>query len=204
MGRISGAVVAIVLGTASVLAADLPRYSGPPPYVANFGIYNWSGAYIGLNAGYAWGSGTNLAGDPAGFAGGLQGGYNWQTGQFVFGLEADLQGSTADDTFGAYKFSNPWFGTVRGRGGVAINNVLLYLTAGVAYGGTSMSFGGFNESHVHLGWTAGAGIEVGLAPNWSARAEALYMDLAAQNYGLTGLGHGLETGILRFGVNYRF
>ena len=30
-----------------------------------------------------------------------------------------------------------WFGTVRGRAGFAVNNILLYGTAGVAYGQTS-------------------------------------------------------------------
>lgn len=195
---------AALLSVATAQAADFPRYPSPPAYGANFGLYSWSGAYLGLNLGYQWGNGTNLNASPAGFAGGIQGGYNWQSGQFVFGLEADLQGSGADDTFAAYKFSNPWFGTVRGRGGVAINSVLLYLTAGVAYGGTSLALPGFSESHVHLGWTAGGGIEVGLTPNWSAKAELLYVDLSNQNYGLTGVSHGLESGLLRFGVNYRF
>lgn len=197
-----GAIAAF--GTGAAQGADFPRYPSPPPYAANFGVYNWSGAYLGLNLGYQWSNATNLGANPSGFMGGVQGGYNWQNGQFVFGLEADLQGSTADDTFAPYKFSNPWFGTVRGRGGVAINNVLLYLTAGVAYGGTKLTFGPFDESHVHLGWTAGAGIEVGLTPNWSAKAEALYVDLSGQNYGLTGFSHGLESGVVRLGVNYRF
>ena len=60
--------------------------------------------------------------------------YNWQSGQFVYGVEADLQASGADDTFAAYKFSNPWFGTVRGRVGYAFNNILLYGTLGLAFG----------------------------------------------------------------------
>ena len=33
--------------------------------------------------------------------GGGQVGYNWQYGQFVFGAEADLQASGAEDTFAA-------------------------------------------------------------------------------------------------------
>ena len=60
---------------------------------------------------------TNNPTRPSGVAGGVQGGYNWQSGQFVFGGEADLQISGADDTFAPWKFSNPWFGTVRGRAG---------------------------------------------------------------------------------------
>src|SRR6267142_496513 len=44
----------------------------------------------------------------------------------------------ANDTFAAWKFSNPWFGTLRGRAGYAMNNVLLYATFGLAYGGGSI------------------------------------------------------------------
>ena len=57
-----------------------------------------------------------------------------QFGQFVFGAETDLQVSGADDTFASWKFSNPWFGTLRGRAGVAMNNVMFYGTLGLAYG----------------------------------------------------------------------
>ena len=114
-------------GTAA--AADLPR--GPAPYYPPpASVYNWTGAYAGLNLGYEWGKVTNSGIDPSGVAGGGQIGYNWQSGQFVFGAEADIQASAADDTFAPYKFSNPWFGTLRGRAGFAINNILLYGTFG--------------------------------------------------------------------------
>ncbi|MGB7717773.1 MAG: porin family protein, partial [Pseudolabrys sp.] len=76
---------------------------------------------------------TNFSGDPSGIAGGGQLGYNWQVGQFVFGAETDIQVSGADDTFAPWKFSNQWFGTLRGRAGYAINNVLLFASAGLAY-----------------------------------------------------------------------
>ena len=71
---------------------------------------------------------------PSGFAGGLQAGYNVQHGAFVFGAETDIQFSGADDRFAPWKFSNPWFGTLRGRGGYAFNNILFYGTVGLAYG----------------------------------------------------------------------
>ena len=64
----------------------------------------------------------------------MQGGVNWQIGQFVLGAETDFQLSDADDTFAPWKFSNPWFGTLRGRAGVALNNVMFYGTVGLAYG----------------------------------------------------------------------
>src|SRR5262249_36263565 len=126
-------VVTLTIAAHTAVAADLPR--GPAPYYPPaLSVYNWSGFYAGLNLGYQWGHVTNTGIDPSGIAGGGQLGYNWQTGQFVFGVEADIQASAADDTFAPYKFSNPWFGTLRGRAGYAINNILLYGTFGLAYG----------------------------------------------------------------------
>jgi outer membrane immunogenic protein len=122
----------------------------------------------------------------------------------VLGLEADLQGSGANDTFAAFKFSNPWFGTVRGRAGYAMNNVLFYGTGGFAYGGGRVEIGPFTESQTHIGWTVGAGLEVGLTPNWSAKAEYLYIRLQNEPYSLTGINHGFQSNVFRLGVNYRF
>ncbi len=75
--------------------------------------YSWQGPYVGANLGYQWGIGNNSA-NPSGVAGGVQAGYNVQRSQFVFGGETDLQVSGANDTFAPWKFSNPWFGTLRG------------------------------------------------------------------------------------------
>lgn len=199
--RAAGAICAVMMALPAA-AADL-RYGRPAPYAAPV-AFNWTGAYFGANIGYQWGSTSNLATDPSGFAGGVQLGYNWQAGQLVFGVETDLQLSGAEDTFAAWKFSNPWFGTLRGRGGFAFSNVLVYVTAGLAYGGTDLGVGPLSESNTHLGWTLGAGMEVGFAPNWSAKAEFLYIDLPDQGFVLTGMSHGIDSGLLRLGVNYRF
>ena len=52
----------------------------------------------------------------------------------MFGVETDVQFSGADDRFAPWKFTNPWFGTLRGRAGYAMNNILFYGTVGLAYG----------------------------------------------------------------------
>jgi outer membrane immunogenic protein len=166
--------------------------------------YSWAGGYFGVNLGYSWGHITHLGGSPNGLAGGLQAGYNWQAGSFVFGGESDIQLSGADDRFAAWQFSNPWFGSLRARAGFAMNNTLFYATAGLAYGGMQVELAGLKESRTHLGWAAGAGMEVGLSRNWSARAEYLVMDLADRGYVMTGTNNGFESNLLRFGVNYRF
>jgi outer membrane immunogenic protein len=201
---VAAVAVASALTLGSAHAADLPRvpYAGTAPYPA-YPAYNWIGPYIGVNLGYQWGSATNSGANPSGILGGAQGGYNWQFGQFVVGAEADLQFSGADDMFAAWKFSNPWFGTLRGRAGYAMNNVMLYATFGLAYGGGSIQIGGLKESNTHLGWAAGAGMEVGLTPNWSAKAEYLFVDLSDQRYVLFA-NTGFESSVLRLGVNYRF
>ena len=185
-------------------AADFPGISRPyavpaPAYAA----YNWMGPYIGANVGYEWANVTHHAAEPTGAAFGGQLGYNWQNGQLVFGVETDWQWSNADDVVAAQKFSNTWFGTARARVGYAMNNVLIYGTGGLAYGELELKTGGLSQSKTHFGWTLGVGAEVGLTPNWTARVEYLYFDLTDSAYS-TGVSHGLESSLLRAGVNYKF
>jgi outer membrane immunogenic protein len=200
LGR--SAALAIVLAGNGALAADLrnPYYTAPAPV----GAYSWTGPYLGLNLGYQWGYTINNPTRPSGVAGGFQGGYNRQFGSFVFGGEADLTFSGADDVFAPWKFSNPWFGTIRARAGYALNNILLYGTGGFAVGGLRAEVTGATESKTLGGWTAGAGMEVGLSPSWSARVEYLYVDLPGRAYGLTGVSNGVESSVFRLGLNLRF
>ena len=192
--------------TVQAQAADL-SYGQRAPYTVNqpLNAYSWAGPYLGANLGYAWGSIDNNPTKPSGFAGGVQGGYNWQQGQWVFGIEGDIQATGAEETFAPWKFSNPWFGTVRGRGGYAFSNIMFFATAGVAFGELRGSTFGFSESHTNAGWTAGVGAEFGFAPNWSAKVEYLYVDLANSTFTtVTGVPNGYRFGILRAGVNYHF
>ncbi len=195
------ATLVVALATVPAMAADVGR----DPYVAApYGGFTWTGFYVGANLGYLWGMVTNAGFNHSGVAGGGQAGYNWQVRSFVFGAETDLQLTGAQDTVGGFKFSNPWFGTLRARAGYAMNNILLYATAGIAYGGGQIDFGAVSESHSDFGWTVGGGMEVALTPHWSAKAEYLYVDLTGQNYALTGLTHAIHSNVLRLGGNYRF
>ncbi|HEX2512925.1 MAG TPA: porin family protein, partial [Xanthobacteraceae bacterium] len=109
-------IIAMAIATATgggAVAADLPR--GSAPYYPPPPDYKWTGPYAGLNLGYQWAKVTNNVTEPSGIAGGGQLGYNWQLSPFVFGVETDIQASAAADTFAPYKFSNPWFGTLRVR-----------------------------------------------------------------------------------------
>jgi outer membrane immunogenic protein len=197
------ASLAFLAVTGAAQAADMGYgrpYAAPAPAYA---AYNWMGPYIGANLGYQWGSVTHSPSDPSGGLLGGQIGYNWQNGQFVFGVETDMQWSNADDVNVSQKFTASWFGTTRGRIGYAMNNILAYGTGGLAYGGLELETGGQSESRSHYGWTLGVGMEVGLTPNWTAKVEYLYFDLTDRTY-FTGDAHGLESSVLRAGVNYKF
>ena len=201
-----GTVALAALGsTATVQAADL-SYGSRAPYTVNqpLNVFSWAGPYLGGNLGWAWGSVDNNLTKPSGFAGGVQGGYNWQTGPWVFGVEGDLEATGASDTFAPWKFSNPWFGTVRGRAGYAFNNILLYGTAGLAFGELKGETFGLAETHTNAGWTVGLGAEFGLSQNWSAKLEYLYVNLNDSNFTITGVQNGYRFGTLRAGVNYHF
>ena len=95
----------------------------------------WQGLYGGVHLGWGW------SGDADGVVGGGQVGYNWQSRQFVYGIEGDI--SAADigisETFvvpGAVltaSASIDWITTLRGRFGILLKpNLLLYGTAGLA------------------------------------------------------------------------
>lgn len=195
------ALTAYALISGVAVAADNPKYAQTRARGTS-----WQGPYVGANVGYQFGRVSNGGTNPSGVVGGVQAGYNVQHGQFVFGGETDIQLSDADGTFAAWKFSNPWFGTLRGRAGFAMSNVLFYGTLGLAYGTLKLenTITGVTESRTNAGWAGGVGLEVALAGNWTARAEYLYVDLAGDHSVLTGARHDVGSNILRFGVNYRF
>jgi outer membrane immunogenic protein len=211
MTRISfgaAAALAATIGMATAAqAADLSYgYGSREPYTVAqpLNAYSWAGPYLGGNIGYNWGDITGNPTHPSGFTGGVQGGFNYQSGALVIGLEADLQLNGADDTFATWKFSNPWFGTVRGRVGYSMGNLMVYGTGGLAFGELHATSLGMSESHTSAGWTIGAGAEFGLSQNWSAKVEYLYVDLSNSRFTITGVPNGYEFGLVRFGVNYHF
>jgi outer membrane immunogenic protein len=137
-------------------AADLGRFPTKAPVAAPASVQNWTGLYVGGNAGYSWGRTDvdySLAGvpiarttlDPNSFIGGGQIGYNWQLGSLVLGVEGDLAwrhgtdattftfGNAAGD-FARFNTEQNWVGTARPRIGFAANNWLIYGTGGVAFG----------------------------------------------------------------------
>ncbi|MEA2907440.1 MAG: outer rane immunogenic protein [Alphaproteobacteria bacterium] len=210
---LSGVALAALLGPAA--AADLPRrevVAKAPAYIAT--IYNWTGPYIGINAGGGWGRSSFSAPFPSGtfdVSGGMLGGtlgYNWQAGAMVFGLESDLDWSNlrGSTTCGgvACDVRNSWLGTVRGRLGLAWDRVMPYVTGGLAIGDIRTNVAGIGSgSSTKTGWTLGAGLEFALSGPWTAKVEYLYADLG-RGGGIAGTDAALRTNIVRAGVNYRF
>ena len=139
------------------------------------------------------------------FTGGGQIGYNWQVNQLVFGIEGDFNYVGLNNKFAFVAPTSPvtsvsvaqstsvdWLATVRGRLGVAFNNVLLYGTGGLAVGevafnsairvvtggGAGDGFLNVSASDTRTGWVAGGGAEYGLG-RWSFRVEYLHVDLGS-------------------------
>ena len=160
----------------------------------------------------------------------MQGGYNWQRGCTVFGVEADWSWSSAKSTFqdnpnipgylGTIDNNLKSFGTARTRTGIIVDDVMLYVTGGFAWGNVNTTytqiFPGVNEqfssSSTRYGWTVGAGSEWKIMGNWSLKSEVLYMQLKQQqetffspnagaNFRFTNNDSAV---IARVGLNYIF
>lgn len=200
-------------------AADLPRgmpYKAPAAYAP---MYNWTGFYLGIQGGGAWGNsdwnGFGVGNSPSGGLIGGTAGYNWQGlgSPWVFGLEGDVAWSGVKDSTPCGGFTcetkNEWFGTVRGRVGYAWDRWLPYVTGGVAFGDIKANrIGVGSVSDTNAGWTVGAGVEGVIAGNWTAKLEYLYADIGDTTCSAAVCGTAtnvdLTMNILRAGVNYRF
>ncbi len=236
---IAGAALAALTGTPA-LAADMALKAPPPPPPPTM---TWTGCYVGIEGGGQWGSqkvvdSSDVAPPDAGAtvttvkpSGGLFGGTvgcNYQSSNFVFGVENDLswsglRGSAFDQPPFAVTFSHSvrttWLDTLRGRVGITVNDnkALLYVTGGGAFTNINdtVTGGGFAASNTTTasGWTGGGGVEVMLAPHWSGKVEYLYARFQNVNDAFNtappagffvGVNTRLTDNILRAGVNWHF
>lgn len=242
------ALVALAAGSAA--AADLPvAYKAPPPVrpaCANFG-----GFYVGANGGWAyhdkswvdrdawvdnfsndWALGTVNSSRNGGTVG-LQAGYNWQSGCTMFGVEIDGNWTGINNS----KYYSPtaapgtsltlddgvkWFGTARTRTGVIVDNLLLYVTGGVAYANIKHDFTvtdpnvpaveAFSASKSRWGWVGGLGAEWAWTQNVSIKSEVLYIrfnELTTTGFSANGaqtvnFDHQDSMWVTRIGLNVKF
>jgi outer membrane immunogenic protein len=221
MYRVLLATIGLAMLAASASAADLPRRYGPPvqqqpAFVAP--MYNWTGFYLGINGGGAWGESSWSSTGSFDVSGALIGGtigYNWQNGPWVLGLEGDIdwtniKDNTTNGCASGCETANSWLATVRGRVGYAFDRFLPYVTGGLALGDIRARTPGFTGAEeTNVGWTVGGGFEFAIAGNWSAKAEYLYVDLGDFNCGLrcgvlAANTVDFNTHIVRGGVTVRF
>ena len=167
----------------------------------------WNGLYVGLNGGYSWqsvsgifnnaGNATDLSGiDLNGAMVGGQLGYNYQSGQFLLGIEGDAStlvdgdSVTNDAALATFEHLNgdiSYLASIRGRLGWAINNWLLFGTVG--WGFTEFRFAETAPNATPAfsgklrlkdeGVVFGGGVEWMLSYGVSLRAEYLRYDLGA-------------------------
>jgi outer membrane immunogenic protein len=221
-------VLAIVFTTAlsgSAMAADLSR---PPLYKAPAyePAFSWTGTYVGGNLGGAWGTfglnpitTNNLTGvvtAPGGVSatnnsiiGGLQVGYNWQVGQWVLGVEQDVQFTGLKQTMAftgpagffvagdAMSVKTDYLSATRAKLGMAWDRYLLYVAGGLETGefdvtsayvsrgaGGSPALGFTDSNKFHIGYTVGAGIDYAVTNNVSLGVEYRYFDVGTETYNL--------------------
>ena len=226
MKRLGIMLSAILLSATAGHAADLGWNSGASPIYSPSPASGWSGFYAGVSGGYGWGTatvapapGAQASNGTGGWSLGGQAGYNMDMGGFILGAEGDLQWSNigfSEDIpgVGSFKTGIDFYGTLRGRAGMAFGQVMPYVTGGIAAGRGTANLtnpGGVttSQSATHMGWTAGVGLEAQATSNISIKAEYLYVDLGTQAYnGLpAGIGNIDVTqrfSVVRAGLNYKF
>jgi outer membrane immunogenic protein len=176
--------------------------------------------------------GSTFSLEAASITAGGQVGYNWHHNNILFGIEVDANWTDIKKTIPAnvppgtsaiLRGEVDWFATFRGRLGYAPGNWLIYVTGGGAVARLINEYGtevdgvldinsndAVSSRKTRWGWTVGGGVEFGLAPNWSIKAEYLFIDFRRIDVRpITGVPGGIATfddeiHVARVGLNYRF
>jgi high affinity Mn2+ porin len=164
---------------------------------------------------------------------GLQAGYNRMLpSRFLLGVEMDFSApntiagsqtvSSASSGQASYADTVLDFGTLRGRIGYAFDHWLVYGTGGIAWTydklertqlagmpvGGNVAIGTTEAALLwRWGWAAGAGVEVPIAQNWTARLEFLTTEFGNRQKSFPLAGQAFTSDLsmqsLRLGVNYQ-
>jgi outer membrane immunogenic protein len=231
------AFAALAAAASPALAADMrmPMKAAAPMPIP---VFSWTGFDIGANGGYGGdrvdynfavlaGAGTASITSGGGFGGG-QAGYNHQFGNFVLGIEGDIQASDIRGEINA-AFAGiavtagskiDWFATARGRLGYAWDRVLLYATGGYAYAdvstGATLTIPGIviapialaaNVDTSHHGWVIGGGIEYAFTNNLTFKTEYQYLDFERRTLATIGTSFiDVQPTVhtVRGGLNFKF
>jgi len=183
-------------------------------------VYDWTGFYVGGHIGAGWTGGA----DGGGFLGGGQAGFNYQSGQWVLGIDGQVSATTIKDTTSVGFFFAPgfafgsvnaearldWISTLAARAGWAFDRWLVYGKLGGAWthvhfdvSATINSIAGSAfatawTDKTFSGWMLGFGAEYALWDNWTAKVEYNMMDFGS-NFVTDNAVH-----VVKAGLNYRF
>lgn len=199
----------------SALAADMPVKAAPHAAPA----FNWTGWYVGANAGYQWSSTffdvTGVAGAstsgamPKGFSIGVQGGYRYQfANRLVLGAEVReflVSGSEKDSQIGGFansgRLKTASGGDLRATLGYAYDRWLPYVAAGLAWsrleGCTTAGVGGpcagagASFSGTRTGTAIGAGFAYAFSQNVIGSLDYAHSFFGTKTYSTPGVGAGL-------------
>ena len=206
-----GTLALATIATNPLLAADLPARTYKAPPMMAPAAATWSGCYVGIEGGGAWGSSRHsaamapfLAGQPItnsfGLSGGLIGGTvgcNYQIDSWVFGVENDISWTSFRGTGTSLAPFTPqvssrtdekWLDTLRGRVGFSWDRALIYGTAGVAFAGvaagacSNVTGACLTNTQTRTGWVVGAGVEYAVWENLSLKLEYLHADFGNGRY----------------------
>ncbi len=197
----------VLFGSSSALATDI--------YDSNLGstkdtavyspVYTWTGFYLGVHAGYAWGNseyehkndnyfggtGGLYDNDTDGALLGGQIGFNYQIDNVVIGVEGTHSWSNIEGNNDYTMYFNDTtteldnLSTIAGRLGLADDKTLYYFKVGYAIADVTAGqdvYGGngccrtWSDSEDVEGWFGGIGVEYALTHNFTIGVEGLYYD----------------------------
>jgi outer membrane immunogenic protein len=200
-----------------------------PTYIP--AAFFWTGYYLGITGGAAWGTtpftdpfhsgATGTTGNSKGWTVGGVTGINYQIGWVVIGAEFDftdafIKSEILDSAHTNLQTDTMWTSTVTGRLGLAFDRVLVFGKGGGAFAydrdTVAPSTGGAGTgSTTRTGWTVGGGVEYAITEHWIGRVEYDYLKFASK--GLTfagpsvntiGAAVGLNINEVRGAISYKF
>src|SRR5262245_7675162 len=223
----------LALAAAEPARAGGERSARPASALAALPYYEWSGLYVGGSIGYGRGSTDNVLADPSPTAasnvfgstyGEIHIGYNYLLpSRILIGAEADISfpnflegadvaAARSTAAGGTVTDKVDYISTMRGRVGYAVDRWLIYGTGGFAWSqaGLIESPGAFTgedkRRRLRMGWSLGGGVEVTIAPEWTARVEYIYDNFGSVSGTFasgTRFESTLDEHMLRFGLNRR-
>ncbi len=246
MKYLAVASVFALASATSAQAADAVMYQDASPNVASPAFswtgfyvggqigYAWSDTDLKVSGrkdvpGYA-GFGKSFSPDPSGFMGGVYAGYNFDlSNNIVLGAETDLAWVDTDDSESSTylrgsvsqytvkgHLKEKWAGATRVRVGYAMDRLMPFVGAGVAYSkidsnakfsnAAGTAFSKVSGDKTLTGYTLGAGVDYAMTDNIILRAEYRYTDFGDKDFGNANFKYNVDykTNDLRLGVAYKF